>query len=57
MSVNFESDGRKIWQRGPKGEVRSAGPEEAADWVEYCNAPDSKERRKHGVEKPGIRLG
>ena len=57
MSVNFESDGRKNWQRGPKGEVRSAGPEEAADWVEYCNAPDSKERRKHGVEKPyNIRL-
>jgi alpha-N-arabinofuranosidase len=57
MSVNFESDGRKIWQRGPKGEVRSADPEEAADWVEYCNAPDSKERRKHGVEKPyNIRL-
>jgi len=57
MSVNFESDGRKNWQRGPKGEVCSAGPEEAADWVEYCNAPDSKERRKHGVEKPyNIRL-
>jgi len=57
MSVNFESDGRKNWQRSPKGEIRSAGSEEAADWVEYCNAPDSKERLKHGVEKPyNIRL-
>jgi alpha-N-arabinofuranosidase len=57
MSVNFESDGRKNWQRGPKGDVRSAGPEEAADWVEYCNDPDSKERIKHGVAEPyNIRL-
>ena len=52
MSVNFESDGRKNWQHDPKGNIRSAGPEEAADWVEYCNAPDSKERLKHGVVKP-----
>jgi len=57
MSVNFESDGRKNWQRSPKGKTRSAGPEEAADWVEYCNAADSKERLKHGVKKPyNIRL-
>jgi len=57
MSVNFESDGRKNWQRDPKGNVRSAGPEEAADWVEYCNDPNSKERLSHGVEKPyNIRL-
>ena len=57
MSVNFESDGRKKWQRSPKGDIRSAGPEEAAEWVEYCNDIDSKERRKHGVEKPyNIRL-
>ncbi|MHC4751270.1 MAG: alpha-L-arabinofuranosidase C-terminal domain-containing protein [Planctomycetota bacterium] len=57
MSVNFESDGRKKWQRDPKGNIRSAGPEEAADWVEYCNAPPSKERLKHGVKKPyNIRL-
>ena len=57
MSVNFESDGRKNWQRGPKGDIRSAGPEEAADWVEYCNAPGSKERLKHGAVKPyNIRL-
>jgi len=52
MSVNFESDGRKNWQRSPKGHIRSAGPEEASDWVEYCNDPDSKERLRHGVKKP-----
>ena len=52
ICVNFESDGRKRWQRSPKGDIRSAGPEEAAEWVRYCNAADSKERRKHGVEKP-----
>jgi alpha-L-arabinofuranosidase len=52
LSVNFESDGRKRWQRDPKGNVRSAGPEEAAEWVRYCNARDSKERREHGVEEP-----
>ena len=57
MSVNFESDGRKKWQRDPKGSIRSAGPEEAADWVEYCNDPGSKERLSHGIEKPyDIRL-
>ena len=52
ICVNFESDGRKHWQRSPKGDIRSAGPREAAEWVRYCNAPDSKERRKHGVAKP-----
>jgi alpha-L-arabinofuranosidase len=57
MSVNFESDGRKKWQSDPKGNIRTAGPEEAADWVEYCNDPGSKERLKNGVEKPyNIRL-
>ena len=57
MSVNFESDGRKRWQRSPWGDIRSAGPEEAADWVRYCNDSNSKERRSHGTEKPyNIRL-
>jgi alpha-N-arabinofuranosidase len=57
ICVNFESDGRKHWQRSPKGDIRSAGPEEAAEWVRYCNAADSKERREHGVEKPyNVRL-
>ena len=52
MSVNFESDGRKKWQRDPKGSIRWAGPEEAGEWVRYCNAADSKERIKHGVREP-----
>lgn len=57
MSVNFESDGRKKWQRDPKGVIRWAGPEEAAQWVRYCNAPDSKQRIKHGAREPyDIRL-
>lgn len=57
ICVNFESDGRKYWQRSPKGDIRSAGPEEAAEWVRYCNNPDSSERLKHSVEKPyNVRL-
>ena len=52
LAVNFESDGRKQWQRSPKGDVRSAGPEEAAEWVRYCNAPDSAQRREHGRTEP-----
>jgi alpha-L-arabinofuranosidase len=52
MSVNFESDGRTHWQKDPKGSIRSAGPQEAAEWVRYCNDPDDKLRRTHGIEKP-----
>ncbi|HUT89005.1 MAG TPA: alpha-L-arabinofuranosidase C-terminal domain-containing protein [Thermoguttaceae bacterium] len=57
ICVNFESDGRKRWQRDPKGNVRSAGPEEAAEWVAYCNRAEDKLRKEHGIEKPyGVRL-
>ncbi len=57
ICVNFESDGRKHWQRDPKGNVRSAGPEEAAEWVAYCNRRDDKLRREHGVAEPyNVRL-
>lgn len=52
MCVNFESDGRKHWMKDPKGGNRCAGPEEAAEWVRYCNDPDDKLRRSHGIEKP-----
>jgi len=52
LAVNFESDGRKQWQRAPQGDVRSAGPEEAAAWVRYCNAADSPLRREHGHPQP-----
>lgn len=41
MCVNFESDGRKPWMKDPNGNIRSAGPEEAAEWVDYCNNPES----------------
>jgi len=55
--VNFESDGRQRWQRDPKGSIRSAGPEEAAEWVRYCNAVDSPLRREHGRAEPyNVRL-
>ena len=57
LCVNFESDGRKRWQRDPKGDVRSAGPEEAAEWVRYCNAADCAQRREHGRAEPySVRL-
>ncbi|MHC4504715.1 MAG: alpha-L-arabinofuranosidase C-terminal domain-containing protein [Planctomycetota bacterium] len=52
LCVNFESDGRKRWARPPGGGVRSAGPEEAAAWVDYCNNPANELRLKHGVKEP-----
>lgn len=52
ISVNFESDGRKHWAHPPRGGTRSAGPAEAAEWVDYCNNPSNTTRREHGVEKP-----
>jgi alpha-L-arabinofuranosidase len=55
--VNFESDGRKHWAYPPRGGVRAAGPEEAAEWVDYCNNPDNAERRQNGASGPfNIRL-
>ncbi|MHC4396948.1 MAG: alpha-L-arabinofuranosidase [Planctomycetota bacterium] len=52
MSVNFESDGRKHWMVSPKGDVRSASSDEAAEWVDYCNNPVNELRLKHGVKEP-----
>ncbi len=51
MCVNFESDGRKRWKVDPFGSVRTAGPEEAAEWVDYCNNPSNRERIGHGRKK------
>ncbi|MFZ5833001.1 MAG: alpha-L-arabinofuranosidase [Planctomycetota bacterium] len=51
MSVNFESDGRKPWMEF-KGSVRTAGPDEAAAWVDYCNNPENAQRRAHGHRAP-----
>lgn len=51
MCVNFESDGRPQYQT-VKGESRIGDAKEAADWVAYCNDPDSTERRAHGHAQP-----
>lgn len=51
MCVNFESDGRKIWKQDPYGSIRSAGPEEAAEWVDYCNNTSNKARIGHGCKE------
>ena len=50
--VNFESDGRQHWAHPPCGGVRTAGPDEAAAWVAYCNDPSNALRRAHGVDEP-----
>ncbi len=52
MCVNFESDGRKGWMTDPYGRSRTAGPDEAAAWVSYCNDPDNALRIGHGVQSP-----
>lgn len=52
MSVNFESDGNPAWATSPKGDIRTADAAEAAAWVDYCNNPSNKERRKHGFKDP-----
>jgi len=55
--VNFESDGRQRWARPERGGNRSGSASEAAAWVDYCNNPDNRMRKKHGAEKPfGLRL-
>jgi alpha-L-arabinofuranosidase len=49
IAVNFEADGKpRLAQGGP----RAAGPEEAAEWVAYCNDPDHAERRANGSASP-----
>ena len=52
LSVNFESDGRQHWAKPLKGGNRSGSPEEAAEWVDYCNNPSNKLRRSHGHTAP-----
>ncbi len=52
FNVNFESDGRSRWAEPKKGGLRSAGPEEAAEWVDYCNNPSNTERVKNGAKEP-----
>lgn len=52
ICVNFLSDGHEQFWRTRDGEVRTAGAEEAADWVSYANDPDHQERRRHGHPEP-----
>jgi hypothetical protein len=52
ICVNFESEGQKRWKAMAGGDVRSAGPDEAAAWVRYCNDPDDALRREHGLPQP-----
>jgi alpha-L-arabinofuranosidase len=49
--VNFLSDGRKDLWKTREGN-RSGDAREAADWVSYCNDPENRERRAHGVRDP-----
>ena len=51
IAVNFESDGRPHWATF-LGSNRSGSPQEAAEWVEYCNRPSHPLRRKNGSAKP-----
>jgi alpha-L-arabinofuranosidase len=50
--VNFDSDGKPRFAKDAKGNDRRAGPEEAADWVDYCNNPDNRERIANGAKEP-----
>jgi alpha-N-arabinofuranosidase len=52
FAVNFESDGRGRWAHPAKGGPRTAGPEEAAAWVDYCNNPGNRERIANGAREP-----
>ena len=52
MVVNMESDGRMHWAHPKNGTDRFGTAEEAAEWVDYCNNPDSALRRSMGVDTP-----
>ncbi len=51
ICVNFESDGRARF-RTALGGSRTAGSEEAAAWVAYCNQADNPLRHSHGLREP-----
>ena len=51
IAVNFESDSRRQFMEAD-GSVRTAGAEEAAAWVAYCNQPNHPERVAHGNLEP-----
>lgn len=52
IGVNFECDGRKHWRKDWMGGDRFGGPQEAAEWVDYCNNPNNGSRIANGAKKP-----
>ena len=52
ICVNFESDGRRQYLKDARGRGRTADAAEAAAWVAYCNDPENRERKAHGVAAP-----
>ena len=52
ICVNFESEGIERRSKDRNGNVRKAGPEEAAEWVDYCNNSSNIQRISHGFDKP-----
>lgn len=52
LGVNFMSDGFEYYKNTSHGQNRFGTLEEAADWVSYCNDPDSRERKKNGHASP-----
>lgn len=51
IAVNFESDCCKSWASFG-GQIRLAGPKEAAEWVDYCNSPLNNKRERNEARKP-----
>jgi alpha-L-arabinofuranosidase len=52
MCVNFDSEGSESYATDNFGSDRRGNSEEAAQWVDYCNNPDNKERKSHGSADP-----
>ncbi len=55
--INFESDGRGHWARPRRGINRLGTAKEAGEWVDYCNNPRNKDRRRNGAKAPfGVKM-
>ncbi len=52
MCVNFEAEGDAHWAVNELGDARAGNAQEAAEWVDYCNNPENKERIAHGSREP-----
>ena len=50
--ANMESEGLDFWQYPKNDSCRKGTDIEAADWVSYCNDPDSRERISNGIKEP-----